>query len=558
VRKKTYEELEIQNRELHARLREAEEGLQAIHNGEVDALVINGPQGRQVYTLKDADRNYRIVIEEMSEGVVTINDSGTILYSNKQFPRMLRVPLEKLIGSTIYDYLDAVNHETMAQLLSRSGEKAGKEEIVFKRQDNEDLWTTFSLSPFQVEQSSFFCGVITDHTEQKMAEKEKKSLENQLILAHKMEALGRFAGGIAHDLNNILYPIIIDTEALLAETSSDTLMYQTLTQILKAANRQKHLIREILSFSRRSEQRLIPMEVTPIVMETLDLLRSSLPRTINIVPYIETSSDIVLGNPTQIQQIVMNLFKNAADSIGSRSGTIEIRLENINLDASPSHPELKTGKYLRLTVEDTGQGMTPEVMDKIFEPFFTTKEASKGSGMGLAVVHGILKQHGGAITVESEPGKGSRFMVHLYLTDEKPQREIPSPKMAVEAQDKRKVLLIDDEELILMSIQNALRRIGYDVVAVNDGLQAIKLFTKTPDKFDIIITDLTMPHLTGIELANKLMDIRPDIPVILCTGFNDAINEEEAKAHGIKGLLLKPASTSELNQVISKVLDSGS
>jgi PAS domain S-box-containing protein len=557
VRKKTYGELEIQSRELHARLQEAEESLQAIREGEVDALVINGPQGRQVYTLKDADRNYRIVIEEMSEGVVTLNECGTILYSNKQYSRMLHMPLEKLMGSSIYDFLDPINHETMANLLSGSKEKAGKKEIVFKRQDNVDLWATVSLSPFQVEQSSFFCGVITDHTEQKMAEKEKKSLENQLILVHKMEALGRFAGGIAHDLNNILYPIIIDTESLLAETSSGTPMYQTLAQILKAANRQKHLIRQILSFSRRNEQQLIPIRVIPIVMETLDLLRSSLPRTITIKHYINTLSDIILGNPTQIQQIVMNLFRNAADSIDPQRGTIEIRLENMNLNTRPSHPEVKAGTYLALTVRDTGHGMTPEVMDKIFEPFFTTKEASKGSGMGLAVVHGILNLHRGTIMVESEPGKGSQFTVYLPLTDEKLQSETPSSEKASIAQGKGKVLLIDDEELILKSIQNALKRLGYEVVSINDGLQALKLFTKNPDEFDIIITDLTMPHITGIELANKIIEIRSDIPVILCTGFNDAINEEEAKAFGIRGLLLKPASTQELNQVISNVLESG-
>ena len=554
MRRKTYEELEIQNRELHARLQEAEESLQAIRNGEVDALIITGPQGRQVYTLKDADRNYRIVIEEMNEGVVTINESGIILYSNKQFSRMLHVPLEKLMGSSIYDYLDPVNHETMTELLSRSREKAGKAEIVFKSND-EEAWTAVSLSPIQDEQSTFFCGMITDLTERKMVEKEKMGLENQLILAQKMEALGRFAGGIAHDLNNILYPIIIDVESLLEETASDTSMHQTLTQVLKAANRQKNLIKQILSFSRRSEQRLIPMEVSPLLMETLELLRSSLPRTIKIKQHIDAPSDIILGDPTQIQQIIMNLFKNAADATGPLSGTIEVRLENINLDTSPAQPEIKAGKYIALTVKDTGNGMTPEVMDKIFEPFFTTKDAGKGSGMGLSVVHGILKHHGGTITVESVPGKGSRFMVYLPLTDEEPQRETQSPERAVTAQGLGKVLLIDDEELILISIQNALRRIGYEVVSVNDGLQALKLFTKNPGKFDLIITDLTMPHMTGIELAGKLKDIRPDIPIILCTGFNDAIYEEEAKAFGFKGLLVKPASTNELKTAISRALE---
>ena len=239
----------------------------------------------------------------------------------------------------------------------------------------------------------------------RQAEEEKKGLENQLIQAHKMEALGRFAGGIAHDLNNILYPIIIDTESLLEDAEPGTSMHLMLNQILKAAHRQKDLVKQILSFSRRSDQQFKPMKVVPLITETIDLLRSSLPSHIEIKQSIHAPHGSILGDPTQIQQIIMNLCRNAADAIGSQAGTIDVSIANTHLEPSPAHPDIKAGRYLMLMVKDTGYGMTKEVMDRIFEPFFTTKDVDKGSGMGLAVVHGILKHHGGAITVESEAGK---------------------------------------------------------------------------------------------------------------------------------------------------------
>jgi PAS domain S-box-containing protein len=397
-------------------------------------------------------------------------------------------------------------------------------------------------------------GITQDITERKHTEEEKKKLEMQLIQTQKMEALGRFAGGIAHDLNNLLYPIIIDSEILLEESVPNTILHQSLHKILNASYRQRDLIRQILSFSRRSEQRLIPIRVTPALNETINLLRSSLPSAIKIRKQIDIHADTILADPTQIQQVIMNLFMNAADAIEPKRGTIEVKLENAYIESSVAHPDLKTGQYLTLIVKDTGHGMMPEVMDKIFEPFFTTKEIGKGSGMGLSVVHGILKIHGGSIEVESEPGKGSKFTVLLPITDEEIHIQSPSEK-ALAINEKIKVLLVDDEEIILSSVQNALKRLGYDVVAVKDPVEALKLFKTTPHTFDLVITDLTMPQITGVELAKKLIDIKTDIPIILCTGFNDVIQEDEAKAIGIRELLLKPPSKSELKTAIIRALE---
>jgi PAS domain S-box-containing protein len=389
----------------------------------------------------------------------------------------------------------------------------------------------------------------------KQSVEEKKRLEFQLAQSQKMEALGRFAGGIAHDLNNILYPIIVDTELLLEETAPHASSYLMLKQILSAAYMQRDLIKQILFFSQRREQQFYPIKIKPLLNETLNLLRSSLPSTMEIHKHFDAPSDKVMGDPTQIQQVMMNLFRNAADALRSTGGMIEVSLENTYLESNLFHQEMKAGEYLRLSVKDTGAGMTSEVMDRIFEPFFTTKDMGRGNGMGLAIVHGIIKNHSGAISVESDPGKGSRFIVYLPITDKRYRAQNLDTDKIPLTERKLKILLIDDEDIILSSVKNALKRLGYDVATAIDSLEALKLFRNTPDEFDLVITDHTMPRMTGVELAPKLMEIRPDIPVILCTGFSDVIDEQEAKAMGIRGLLLKPASIKELGSAIRRALE---
>jgi signal transduction histidine kinase len=392
-------------------------------------------------------------------------------------------------------------------------------------------------------------------SERLQTEEQNKSLENQLIQAQKMEAIGRFAGGIAHDLNNILYPIIINTEILLEDAQPSSLLHETLKQILEGANRQKDLVRHILSFSRQNGQNYIPIRVIPLVKECLNFIRSAIPSTIDIRQHIDASLDTIMGDSTQIYQVIMNLCKNASDAIGQQSGAIEVTLENTLLERIPAHYEINPGRYLKLTVRDTGCGMTSELMNHIFEPFYSTKEMGKGSGMGLAVVHGILKNHGGTVTVESEIGKGSRFTIYLPLTKKKSRRKGQPQDDDYSNTLKVKILLVDDEESILTSLKNALNRLNYDVVPVKDSQEALNMFSSTPDEFDLVITDLTMPRLSGIELSSKLLEIRSDIPIILCTGFNDAIDEEEAKASGIRELILKPASISELRKTIQLALE---
>ncbi|MEN6475476.1 MAG: PAS domain S-box protein [Syntrophaceae bacterium] len=391
--------------------------------------------------------------------------------------------------------------------------------------------------------------------DRKRAQEAKQKIEAQLVQSQKMEALGRFAGGIAHDLNNILYPVIMDVEMLLEETPPESATHQTISQILNAAYRQRDLVKQILSFSRRSEQQIKPIRIAPLIEETLKFLRSSLPSTIEIRHTVRAEADTIMGDATQIHQIIMNLCRNAADALPSQTGVIELHLENVRLEPGSVYPEIGPGEYILLRVKDTGCGMDPEVMEKIFEPFFTTKEVGKGIGMGLSVVHGILKNHGGCIQVESEPGRGSQFSVYLPLALKGTHAKICEEVQAPSPRAKARVLVIDDEEIILSSLQNALQRSGYSVVTVNDSLKAIDVFRRTPEDFDLVITDLTMPRMTGVELTAKLMQIRSGIPIILCTGYSDIINEHQAKAMGVRELLQKPASIGELKNAVRRALE---
>jgi len=390
--------------------------------------------------------------------------------------------------------------------------------------------------------------------ERKKAEEEKERVEAQLLQSQKIEALGNFAGGIAHDLNNILYPIVINTEALLDVAAPGTQDHEMLSQTLEAAYRQRDLVKQILSFSRESIQKLSPVEVTPILESTLRFVRSTLPSTIEIRHRIDVSHDTIMGDPTQVQQVIMNLCKNAADAMDAQKGAIEVRLSDACLEGDHALPDLSPGEYLELSVQDNGHGIPPELIDRVFDPFFTTKSVGKGSGMGLSVVHGIVKRLGGTITVTSRVGKGSRFVVYLPLCD----HGSGTHETDRDDQDasRKNILLIDDEEAVVATLERALKRMGYDVRAFMSPREALDLFCENPEAFDLVISDMTMPRMTGVELGKRIMETRPGIPVILCTGFSDLIDEQGAKDMGFSGLLAKPSGTCELRAAVQQALES--
>jgi PAS domain S-box-containing protein len=396
--------------------------------------------------------------------------------------------------------------------------------------------------------------VVHDITEQKQAEEEKKNLEYQLQQAQKMEAIGTLAGGIAHDFNNILSVIIGYTELILMSGDVAGEVRQNLKEIFSASKHARDMVKQILAFSRQNKQERKPIQVAHIVKEAIKMLRASLPATISIQHHIEKDTGIIEADPTQIHQVLMNLCTNAAHAIHEKDGVLEIHLGNIDLDqkAAADIPGLKTGSYLKLSVKDSGDGIHPRVQQQIFNPYFTTKEKGEGTGLGLAVVQGIVKSNNGAVTVESEVGKGAAFHVYLPTIKRKltPEDEISTPlPMGCEH-----ILLVDDEQPLVEIGRQMLERLGYNVAARTSSIEALELFKADPNRFDLVITDIVMPNLTGDKLAKKIINIRNDIPVVLCTGYSEKFTRRNASEMGIQTFLMKPLVMRDLANTVRQAL----
>lgn len=370
-----------------------------------------------------------------------------------------------------------------------------------------------------------------------------------------MEAIGTLAGGIAHDFNNILSAILGYTELAISDVPQGSNIRDNLEEVFNASNRAKDLVSQILAFSRQTETQFFQIQIHLIVKEALKLLRASLPSTIEFIENIRAFGK-VLADPTQIHQIIMNLCTNASHAMSETGGELSVSLLRVKAPEELSVPNnLPPGPYLKLTVSDTGCGMTPDVVDRIFEPYFTTKGIDKGTGLGLAVVHGIVENHGGLISVESAPGKGSSF--HIYLPEiidpVKDSKTIEKEKTIFTGSER--ILVVDDEPPIMRMLKRILERFGYEVDGTTNGMEALELFKAKPDQFDLIITDMTMPHMTGYQLSRQLLEIRPDIPIVLCTGFHEKVSEETTKEIGIREIVMKPILQHVLSQTIRKVLD---
>lgn len=426
-----------------------------------------------------------------------------------------------------------------------------------KRANGEVLPVEVLLTAIPYKNRQILYVVWRDISEQKQAEKEKAQLETHLQQAQKMEAIGTLAGGIAHDFNNILTIIMGYAELSLYSVSNDPVLESNLEEMLKASERAKSLVQQILTFSRRHEQERKPIQIGNIIKEATKLLRASIPTTIDVRCHVAPDIGLVLADYTQIHQILMNLCTNAGHAMEESGGILEITLDPVNIAAGDafSGPLSGAGRYVCLTVKDTGHGIPPDTVERIFEPYFTTKEQGKGTGLGLAVVHGIVKSHKGSIIVDSKPGKGTTFKIFFPELSRSGLEEAAKDSRTPLPRGAGRVLFIDDEEIIVNMARKMLEQSGYKVTTVNDSRKALELFESDPGRFDIVITDQTMPGITGDALAAGMLKIRPDIPIILCTGYSSRIDEHKAKQIGIRDFLMKPLSLTQLAGKIREALD---
>ncbi len=418
---------------------------------------------------------------------------------------------------------------------------------IFEKEGDETVFD-ITASPVKGRNNNIF-GVIV--IAQNVTEQYR--LERQLRHTQKMEAIGTLAGGVAHDFNNVLTPIMGYTEIIRLKLQqdgfSDRAVYDYLEQILKASKRAKSLVEQVLTFSRSTEKKAMLQYMHPIIKEVMKLMRVTLPSTIVIHEEVNERCGRVLLDPVQIHQVLINLCTNAAHAMTGRHGVMTVKFDKVR-------PKIGNKEWLELSVADTGEGIEQEMLDRIFEPYFSTKEKTSGTGMGLAMVHGIISRQGGHIQVESEVGKGTIFRVRLPVAQK--ENGIDHVVSLGDLQGgSGKILLIDDEEQVVEVTGEILQSLGYEIVGRTSPLQALELFSSSPHDFDLIITDLTMPGLTGLELSERVKTIRPEIPVILFTGYSDQVSKDAAVAAGIKEYCMKPISMRELSHVVGRFLGTG-
>ncbi len=498
-------------------------------------------------TIKESEKKFRSITETLPVAVLITDKSGDeIIYANEAAGSLFGLSVEELKTRKTTEFCNPSDRATIVDIVDRSGYLKNKELKGVNAQGN-SWWVELSVKPIEFDGKAALLSIYHDVTNRRM-------LEMQLRQAQKMEAIGTLAGGIAHDFNNILLAIFGYTELALTQLEKGSPLRRHLQNILIASERAKNLVYQILAFSRQGEQEFRPIQVKTTVREALKLLRASLPTTIHISNNVQSNS-VVMGDPTQIHQVLMNLCTNAGYAMQKYGGELSVELTEVTLDTefTAIHQDVTPGPYVKLTVSDTGEGIPSEILPRIFEPFFTTKDKSKGSGWGLSVVHGIVKKHNGTVTVESELGKGSTFMVYLPVTEKQlPIPPIVSPTNHIGTEH---ILFVDDDQTIVTIGEEMLTAKGYRVTPAMGSQEALTIFQANPEQFDLVITDMTMPHMTGDHLASEMMSLRPDIPVIICSGGDAIVHEKELLAAGIKAIIMKPFNIDSICGSIRKALD---
>ncbi len=508
--------------------------------------------------LQDSEERYRALYDEAPLMYFTVDVDLKILSVNQFGAKMLDYEREDLVGQSVKMVIDPDDQDLSCQEIAEcfSSMNQASQKIFRKiKKDGTRLWVReTSRSIVGPNQEPMLLLSCEDISEQKRVEVALAQSENQLRHTQKMEAIGTLAGGIAHDFNNILGAILGYSELALTQAKEEPKLTSYLGEVLTAGNRAKELVKQILAFSRQSDQEREAVDLNKMVEEALRMVRATLPTTIEIRSTLARESAVVFADATQIHQVIMNLCANAEFFMRKTGGELLLDVRSIDLteDSCQAFPDLNPGTYLQLTIQDSGEGMSPQVLDRIFEPFFTTKGLGEGTGLGLAVVHGIIAGHGGHIVASSVVGQGTTFKVLL------PRLDVVLPAQTANAmewqQGRGKVLFVDDEDVLARWGEQMLTHLGYTVVTKTNPHEAVELFHKHPDQFDVIVTDQTMPTMSGEVLAKALLEIRHDIPIVLCTGFSHTMSQEKANQLGLKGFLMKPVNGAVLAKTLEDVL----
>ncbi|MBN1905315.1 MAG: DUF3365 domain-containing protein [Deltaproteobacteria bacterium] len=514
-------------------------------------LFMRGKHQRIQKIAEDKLRFQAKLLDAVEQSIVATDMNGKIVYCNPYSEKIYGWKRSEVIGHDMMRLM--IPEPNMDEALKDhfrvlEGESWSRE-VYIKNKSGKLFPALVSASPVYNEKGEITGGIAIsiDLTE-------KKKLEAQLQQTQKMEGIGILAGGIAHDFNNILAPIILHSQIAMDDIAQDSPLQVSMKEIYRAAIRARDLVRQILTFARKGQDSRIVLRASLAVKEAMKFLRSTIPATIEIRLDIKTEHDTILANPTQINQIVMNLCANASYDMKEKGGIITVTLDNGDeKDGDRSGCDLPTGQYLRLSVMDTGPGITPEIINRIFEPYFTTKGPGEGTGLGLAIIHGIVKSHEGGIAVETSPGVGTTFFIYLPLVDG--NAVIEEDKKTEIKKGRERVLFVDDEDAAITAMKKILIRLGYTATTSNSSRDALKIFKDNPAGFDLLITDMTMPAMTGLQLVREVRSIRPDMPVILCTGYSDQIDDEKAEMAGVNEFLIKPLSMYDIAGAIRRVLE---